>query len=77
MLFVNGATKADSLKSPVFGRLKVVTEDRTLYTSFSTALSGALSYSGPDALLYALDILVPQLKNATDGDPATKVADDL
>jgi iron complex transport system substrate-binding protein len=35
----------------------------------------ALSHSGPDALLYALNILVPQLKNATDGDPATAVTD--
>ena len=75
VLFINGATKADSLKSPVFSRLKVVKEDRTLYTSFETPLAGALSYSGPDALLYALNILVPQLKNATDGDPATAVTD--
>jgi iron complex transport system substrate-binding protein len=75
VLFINGATKADSLKSPVFSRLKVVTEDRTLYTSFETPLSGALSYSGPDALLYALGVLLPQLKAATDGDPATTVAD--
>ena len=75
VLFVNGASKADMLKSPVFGRLKVVQEDRTIYTSFETPLAGALSYSGPDALLYALDVLAPQLKAATDGDPATKVAD--
>ena len=75
VLFINGATKADMLKSAVFSRLKVVKEDRTLYTSFSTPLAGALSYSGPDALLYALDILVPQLKNAIDGDPATAVTD--
>jgi iron complex transport system substrate-binding protein len=75
VLFVNGATRADMLKSPVFSRLEVVQEDRTLYTSFETPLAGALSYSGPDALLYALDILVPQLKAATDGDPATKVTD--
>jgi iron complex transport system substrate-binding protein len=75
VLFVNGATKADMLKSPVFSKLKVVQEDRTIYTSFETPLAGALSYSGPDALLYALDVLAPQLKAATDGDPATKVAD--
>ncbi|RSM74532.1 ABC transporter substrate-binding protein [Actinoplanes sp. ATCC 53533] len=75
VLFVNGATKKDMLASPAFSRLKVVTEDRTLYTSFSTPLGGALAYSGPNALLYALDILVPQLKAATDGDPATKVED--
>ncbi len=73
VLFVNGATKADMLESPMFSKLRVVQEDRTLYTSFDTALAGALSYSGPDALLYALDQMLPQLKNATDGDPATKV----
>lgn len=75
VLFVNGATKADMLKSPVFGKLKVVQEDRTIYTSFETPLAGALSYSGPDALLYAVDVLLPELKAATDGNPATKVAD--
>lgn len=64
VLFINGATKADMLKSPVFSRLKVVRENRTVYTSFETPLAGALSYSGPDALLYALDLLLPQLKAA-------------
>ncbi|WP_305788794.1 ABC transporter substrate-binding protein [Symbioplanes lichenis] len=75
VLFVNGATKKDMLTSPAFSRLKVVGEDRTIYTSFETPLSGALAYSGPNALLYALDVLLPALKNATDGDPATAVAD--
>jgi iron complex transport system substrate-binding protein len=75
VLFVNGATKKDMLASPAFSRLKVVTEDRALYTSFSTPLGGALAYSGPNALLYALDVLVPQLKAATDGDKATAVTD--
>ena len=75
VLFINGATKKDMLAGPAFARLKVATEDRTLYTSFETPLSGALAYSGPNALLYALDKLVPQLKNATDGDPATPVTD--
>lgn len=75
VLFVNGATKADLMKSPVFSKLKVVTSDRTLYTSFDTPLAGALSYSGPDALLYALDVLVPQLANAADNNPATAVTE--
>ncbi|AGZ39867.1 ABC transporter substrate-binding protein [Actinoplanes friuliensis] len=75
VLFVNGATKKDMLTSPAFNRLKVVTEDRALYTSFSTPLGGALAYSGPNALLYALDMLVPELKNATDGDKTTAVTD--
>jgi iron complex transport system substrate-binding protein len=75
ILFVNGATKATMTASPVFAKLKVVTTDRTLYTTFETPLSGALSYSGPNALLFALDILVPALAAAADNDPATKVPD--
>jgi iron-siderophore transport system substrate-binding protein len=75
VLFINGATKADMLASPVFSRLDVVKTDRTLYTSFKTPLAGALSYSGPNALLYALDILVPQLANAADNNPASAVTD--
>ncbi|MGC5011349.1 ABC transporter substrate-binding protein [Streptosporangium sp. DT93] len=75
VLFVNGATKKTMLASPAFSRLDVVKTDRTLYAGFDTPLGGALSYSGPDALLYALDALVPQLANAVDGDPATVVGD--
>lgn len=75
VLVVVGATKPAMLASPVFARLNVVKSDRTLYTSFDTPLAGALSYSGPNALLYALDVLVPQLANAVDGKADTKVAD--
>ncbi|MEU0560844.1 ABC transporter substrate-binding protein [Dactylosporangium sp. NPDC006015] len=75
ILFVNGATKATMTASPVFAKLKVVTTDRALYTTFETPLSGALAYSGPNALLFALDILVPALAAAADNDPATKVPD--
>ncbi|MFF5085202.1 ABC transporter substrate-binding protein [Actinoplanes sp. NPDC000266] len=64
VLLVEGATKEAMLASPVFSRLKVVTEDRTIYTPFESPLAGALSYSGPDALLYAIDELVPQLSRA-------------
>ena len=39
------------------------------------SLSGALAYSGPNALTYALDVLVPQLAAATDNNPATPVTD--
>ena len=71
MLFVNGASKETMLASPAFARLDVVTSDRTLYTTFETPLSGALAYSGPNALLYALDLLVPQLAAAAEHNPAT------
>lgn len=75
VLFVNGATKEQMLASPAFARLPVVTQDRTLYTTFESNLSGALTYSGPDALLYALDVLTPQLANALNGRPVADLAD--
>lgn len=74
VLFVNGATKEQMVASPAFARLPVVTEDRTLYTTFESNLSGALTYSGPDALLYALDVLTPQLANALNGRPVEDLA---
>lgn len=74
VLFVNGATKEQMLASPAFARLGVVTGDRTLYTTFESNLSGALTYSGPDALLYALDVLTPQLANALNGRPVADLA---
>jgi ABC-type Fe3+-hydroxamate transport system substrate-binding protein len=49
-------------------------DDRTLYTTFESHLSGALTYSGPDALLYALDVLTPQLANALNGRPVADLA---
>ena len=69
VLFVNGATPGQMLDSPAFSRLNVVKDGRTLYTSFDSNLSGALTYSGPQALEYALDTLVPQLSNALNGRP--------
>lgn len=74
VLFVNGATKDQMLQSPAFARLGVVRDDRTLYTTFDSNLSGALTYSGPDALLYALDVLTPQLANALNGRPVADLA---
>lgn len=74
VLFVNGATKEQMLASPAFARLGVVQQDRTLYTTFDSNLSGALTYSGPDALLYALDVLTPQLSNALNGRPVADLA---
>ncbi len=74
ILFVNGATKQQMAASPVFAKLAVVTSDRTLYTTFDSPLSGALSYSGPKALLYALDVLVPQLANAVNGKPVADLS---
>lgn len=71
VLFVNGATREQMAASPVFTQLAVVSSGRTLYTSFDSSLAGALSYSGPDALLHALDVLVPPLTEAAAGGPVS------
>lgn len=74
ILFVNGGAQAELLASPAFARLNVVRDGRTLYTNFDSKLSDALTYSGPDALLYALDVLTPQLANALNGRPVADLA---
>jgi iron complex transport system substrate-binding protein len=74
VLFVDGATEEQMLQSPSFARLGVVRDGRTLYTNFESSLNGALTYSGPDALLYALDVLTPQLANALNGRPVADLA---
>ncbi|CAN3129411.1 ABC transporter substrate-binding protein [Mycobacterium sp. smrl_JER01] len=74
LLFVNGATQEQMSASPAFTRLGVVRHERTLYTTFESNLSGALTYGGPDALLYALDVLTPQLANALNGRPVADLA---
>jgi iron complex transport system substrate-binding protein len=74
VLFVDGATEEQMLQSPAFARLGVVREGRTLYTNFESNLNGALTYSGPDALLYALEVLTPQLANALNGRPVADLA---
>lgn len=75
LLFVNGVTKQQLADSPAFQRLNVVREDRTLYAGSDSTLSGALTYGGPDALLYALDVLTPQLSNALSGKPVADLSD--
>jgi iron complex transport system substrate-binding protein len=74
VLFVNGLTKEQVASSPAFARLNVVKDDRTLYAGSDSALSGALTFSGPDALLYALDVLTPQLSNALTGKPVADLS---
>ncbi|MEH3130429.1 MAG: ABC transporter substrate-binding protein [Mycolicibacterium neoaurum] len=75
VLFVNGVTKQQLAASPAFQRLSVVREDRTLYAGSESTLSGALAYGGPNALLYAIDLLVPQLSNALTGRPVADLSD--
>lgn len=68
-LFVNGLGKEQMADIPAFQRLNVVREGRTLYAGSDSALSGAIAFHGPDAMMYALDLLVPQLGNAYTGKP--------
>lgn len=75
VLFINGATPEQMLASPAFSRLGVVRNGRTLYTSFDSNLSGALTYSGPAALAYALEKLVPELGNALNDRPVADLSD--
>ena len=74
VLFVNGLTKEQMADVPAFQRLDVVREGRTLYAGSDSALSGALAFSGPDAMMYALNVLVPQLGNALTGKPVADLS---
>ena len=75
VLFVNGLTKEQMADVPAFQRLAVVRDGRTLYAGSDSTLSGALAFSGPNAMLYALDLLVPQLGNALTGKPVADLSD--
>ncbi|BDX34933.1 ABC transporter substrate-binding protein [Mycobacterium antarcticum] len=75
VLFVNGLTKEQMAAVPSFQRLAVVRDDRTLYAGSDSTLSGAIAFGGPDAMLYALDVLVPQLSNALTGKPVADLSD--
>ena len=75
VLFVNGLTKEQMAAVPAFQRLDVVKDGRTLYAGSDSTLSGAIAFGGPDAMLYALDALVPQLGNAYSGKPVEDLSD--
>jgi iron complex transport system substrate-binding protein len=69
VLFLNGLTKEQMADIPAFQRLNVVSEGRTLYAGSESTLSGAIAFGGPEAMLYAMDLLVPQIGNALTGKP--------
>jgi iron complex transport system substrate-binding protein len=75
VLFVNGLSKGQMADVPAFQRLNVVRDGRTLYAGSDSTLSGAIAFSGPDAMLYALDLLVPQIGNALSGKPVADLSD--
>lgn len=72
VIVVIGAERAAYLDDPLFQALRAVTEGRVAYLGgFETTFAGALGFDSPLSLPVALDILVPVLAAALDGDPAT------
>jgi iron complex transport system substrate-binding protein len=67
------AKREDVIDHPVYRRLDAVREDRVIYLDLEDQLAGALGYSSPISLPYAIDEAVPRLAAAIDGDPKTKV----
>jgi iron complex transport system substrate-binding protein len=68
-----GASQEAVEADPLYGRLRAVREGRDVYLDYEDELSGALSFSSPLSLPFALDEAVPRLAAAVDGDPATVV----
>ncbi|MDP2711501.1 MAG: iron-siderophore ABC transporter substrate-binding protein [Solirubrobacteraceae bacterium] len=71
-----GPTRADReqvLDNPLYKRLNAVKEGRDVYLDGEDDLTGALSFSSPLSIPYALAELVPRLAAAIDGDPETRV----
>jgi iron complex transport system substrate-binding protein len=50
-----------------------VREDRVIYLDLEDQLAGALGYSSPLSLPFAIEEAVPRLAAAIDGDPKTKI----
>ena len=74
VLVTGGFTPEDISGEPVFGSLSVVQEDRTVYLGrFDSVATAALGFGSPLSLPYLLDLLVPALAQAADGDPGTQV----
>jgi iron complex transport system substrate-binding protein len=67
------AKREDVIDHPVYRRLEAVREDRVIYLDLQDQLAGALGYSSPLSLPYALDEAVPRLAAAIDGDPETRI----
>ncbi|RZT83590.1 iron complex transport system substrate-binding protein [Pseudonocardia sediminis] len=69
VIVVLGRTKAESLADPVFAAIPAVREGRVAYLGdFGTEFAGALGYSSPLSLSYAIDDVSPKLSAALRGE---------
>jgi len=72
VLVVIGGAQEDFADDSLWQGLNAVREGRVVYFGgFGTVASGALGFASPLSLPYVLDIAVPALAAALDGDPAT------
>lgn len=72
LLVLVGATDQQLDADPLLANLPVVREGRAVrFGGFDSEFAGALGFGSPLSLPYALDIAVPRLAAALDGDPAT------
>lgn len=68
VIVVLGRSKAESLADPVFAAIPAVREGRVAYLGdFGTVFAGALGYSSPLSLGYAIDDVAPKLRAALAG----------
>ena len=73
VVVVIGQTKQDFLAAnPLAATLSAVAEERTAYFGeFTEDFPAALGFGSPLSLPFALDVAIPRLAAAADGDPAT------
>ena len=70
IMFASEKTVAED---PLYKRLDAVKEGRVIYLDLEDQLAGALGFGSPLSLSYAAEGFAGPLRQALDGDPATKV----
>jgi iron complex transport system substrate-binding protein len=69
-----GYTREEAGADPLFTSLDVVAQDRTVYLgTYDNEVTAALGFGSPLSLPFLLDLVVPALAQAADGDPGTVV----
>lgn len=71
-LLAQDGTRADVEEDPIYQRLAVASEGRTVFLEPGDPLGVALAFGTVLSLPYALDGLLPLLAAAVDGDPTTE-----